>query len=110
MTAVVLFGFVQVLSGRGHHGYVFRLAVVICCALAGLHAGPAYAEKRVALIIGNATDNHIAGLPNVPNDAAGMAALFKAAQFDAVEVKHNLGVAELRRYYFVGFRLARTLW
>jgi hypothetical protein len=32
--------------------YAFRLVVVICCAVAGLHTGPAYA-KRVALVIGN---------------------------------------------------------
>jgi len=72
-----------------------RLLTALCCAFAGFQ--PANAEKRVALIIGNASYNHIAGLPNVPNDAAAMAALFKAAKFDSVEAKHNLGVAELRQ-------------
>ena len=57
----------------------------------------ARAEKRVALIVGNASYAHIAGLPNVPNDAAAMAALFKAAGFEAVDAAHNLGVADLRR-------------
>src|SRR5262245_48053278 len=58
---------------------------------------PAHAEKRVALVIGNGSYAHIAGLPNVPNDAAALAALFKSAKFDAVDVRHNLGVVELRR-------------
>jgi hypothetical protein len=46
---------------------------------------------------GNAGYSHHARLPNVPRDAATMAALFKAAKFDAVEVKHDLEVAALRR-------------
>src|SRR5262245_62851950 len=58
---------------------------------------PASAEKRVALVIGNGSYAHIARLPNVPNDAAAMAALFRAAKFDAVEVKEDLGIAALRK-------------
>jgi len=76
---------------------VFRLWVAVCLGAAALGAGPVQAEKRVALVIGNASYDHIAGLPNVPNDATSMAALFKAAQFDSVEVKNNLGNTELRR-------------
>ena len=77
--------------------YVIRLMTFVCIGLVALKIGPASAEKRVALVVGNASYGHHAGLPNVPNDAAAMAALFKAARFDAVEVKHNLGIAELRR-------------
>jgi formylglycine-generating enzyme required for sulfatase activity len=51
----------------------------------------------VALVIGNGSYGHHAGLPNVPNDATAMAALFKAANFDSVDYRTNLGVAELRR-------------
>ena len=76
---------------------VVRFFLVICCAVAALNAYPANAEKRVALVIGNGSYGHHAGLPNVPNDAAAMAALFKAAKFNNVEIKSNLGVAELRR-------------
>ena len=74
---------------------VVRLLVAFCGIIAGLTE--ARAEKRVALIVGNASYTHIAGLPNVPNDAAAMAALFKAARFEAVDVAQNLGVADLRR-------------
>jgi hypothetical protein len=57
---------------------------------------PASAEKRVALVIGNGSYARIPHLPNVPNDAAVMANLFKSAKFDAVDLKLNLSVAELR--------------
>src|SRR5262245_18897090 len=77
--------------------YLVRLFAVACCAIAAFGTGPANAEKRVVLVIGNAGYSHIAGLPNVPNDAAAMAALFRAATFDSVEVRTNLGIAELRR-------------
>jgi uncharacterized caspase-like protein len=76
---------------------VIRMMAVLWCALSCLPSGQAQAEKRVALVIGNSSYAHIAALPNVRNDASAMAALFKAAKFDAVDVKLNLGVAELRR-------------
>jgi uncharacterized caspase-like protein len=75
--------------------YFVRLAALIGCMLAGVLA--ADAERKVALVIGNSAYGHHPRLANVPSDAAAMAALFKAASFDAVEVRENLGVAELRR-------------
>jgi uncharacterized caspase-like protein len=74
-----------------------RLAALTGCILAGLLGGPALAERKVALVIGNGSYAHIGRLPNVPNDTAAMAALFKGAKFDAVEVRENLGVARLRK-------------
>jgi hypothetical protein len=47
---------------------------VLWCALAA--PGQAQADKRLAPVIGNAACGHQADLPNVPNDAAAMAALF----------------------------------
>jgi formylglycine-generating enzyme required for sulfatase activity len=77
--------------------YFVRLAALVGCIVAGLLVGPALAERKVALVIGNVSYGHHPKLPNVPNDAAAMAALLKAAKFDAVQVKENLGVAELRK-------------
>ena len=71
-----------------------RLLVALCCVIAGTAA--ARAEKRVALIVGNSSYAHIAGLPNVPNDAKAMGALFKAANFDAIDVLINLDGGQLR--------------
>ena len=74
-------------------GWIIAVAMVAVLAAAPV----AHADKRVALVIGNATYNHIAHLPNVSHDAAAMAGLFKSAKFDSVETRHNLGVAELRQ-------------
>lgn len=57
----------------------------------------ALADKRVALVIGNASYRNVAKLSNPANDAAAVAAMFKAAGFDTVESKLNLTVSELRK-------------
>jgi WD40 repeat protein len=74
-----------------------ELRVLLALAFVSLAAFPAMADKRVALVVGNATYGHHAALRNVPNDAIAMAALFKAAKFDSVVVRYNLSGAELRR-------------
>jgi hypothetical protein len=77
--------------------FAIHSIAVLWGVLVGMQAAPASAQRKVALIIGNATYGHHGGLPNVPNDAVAMAGLFKSAMFDFVDVRHNLGVAELRR-------------
>ena len=77
--------------------YFARWTALLFAMLAGVQIAPAAAEKRVALVIGNGSYAHIAHLPNVANDAAAMAALFKGAGFDRVEVRLNAGAAGLRR-------------
>src|SRR5262245_1931513 len=77
--------------------FFLRFLLGLSCAIVGLHAVAAHAERKVALVIGNAKYEHIAALPNVPNDAKAMEALFKAAKFDSVVVLHDQRVAELRK-------------
>jgi hypothetical protein len=60
-------------------------------------ASPAVAEKRVALVIGNSAYQKVARLPNPVNDATSMTGMFKAAGFDLVETKFDLGANDLRR-------------
>ena len=48
-------------------------------------AGPAFAEKRVALVIGNSTYKNAAELSNTKNDATDIAAVLKALGFDVSE-------------------------
>ena len=48
------------------------------------HVAPAYAEKRVALVIGNAAYVHAGKLANPKNDATDMAANLKALGFDVI--------------------------
>jgi uncharacterized caspase-like protein len=59
--------------------------------------GPALAEKRVALVIGNSSYEKVAPLGNPANDAGLMAETFKAAGFDSVDLRRNLNVADMRR-------------
>jgi uncharacterized caspase-like protein len=58
---------------------------------------PAFAEKRVALVLGNAAYQNVAKLPNPVNDSAVIAATLKEAGFDVVDSRHDLPAAETRR-------------
>src|SRR4051795_10888735 len=68
--------------------------VLAGCCFAG---GPAFAEKRVALVIGNSAYQKVAKLPNPANDAAAMVAMLKAAGFDLVETRFNVAANEMRK-------------
>lgn len=62
-----------------------------------LAAGPAYAEKRVALVIGNSAYKNVGKLTNPNNDATAVAELFRKVGFEVVDVRHDLGNNDLRR-------------
>src|ERR1044071_3520073 len=63
----------------------------------GISAGCAFAEKRVALIIGNYNYEKVPRLLNPANDAALIAETFKSAGFGSVELRRDLKVSEMRR-------------
>ena len=74
----------------------------IAAALAGLvlvavSATAAMAERRVALVIGNAAYQNASSLTNTVNDAAAMTRMFEKAGFDVVESRTDLGVVEFKR-------------
>ncbi|WP_146986454.1 caspase family protein [Bradyrhizobium macuxiense] len=58
---------------------------------------PAFAEKRVALVLGNSAYRNTAPLANPVNDASVMAATLKNAGFDAVDFRKDLPAVETRR-------------
>ncbi len=67
-------------------------------AAALLLAGqPAWAAKRVALVLGNSAYQNVARLPNPVNDGSAIAAILKDAGFDVVDSRHDLQAAETRR-------------
>lgn len=72
---------------------LFVLLICLCC----LGCSPGLAEGRVALIIGNSAYQKVPRLTNPASDAAALAAMFKAAAFDSVELKLDLTATELRR-------------
>ncbi|MEY9128012.1 caspase family protein [Bradyrhizobium yuanmingense] len=73
-----------------------RLFVLLIAAIwAG--AGPALAEKRVALVMGNSAYKNVARLANPANDATLVGGMFRKAGFDTVDIKLDLNGSEMRR-------------
>src|ERR1700758_1361358 len=58
---------------------------------------PAWAAKRVALVIGNAAYQNAPTLPNPVNDGAVIAQTLKDAGFDVVDSRHDLSAVDMRR-------------
>lgn len=57
----------------------------------------AWAEKRVALIVGNSSYQTVPQLPNPSRDATSVAKMFRDAGFDSVDVQLNVGNLEFKR-------------
>ena len=70
--------------------FLAAAALVLVCQ-------PAWAEKRVALVLGNAAYQNVAKLPNPVNDGAVIAATLRNAGFDVVDSRQDLPAAETRR-------------
>jgi uncharacterized caspase-like protein len=60
-------------------------------------SAPAFAEKRVALVLGNGAYRNVAPLSNPVNDSTKIAATLKDAGFDVVDSRRDLPAAETRR-------------
>jgi uncharacterized caspase-like protein len=73
-----------------------RSVILGAVILALSHTG-AFADKRVALVIGNSAYQNAARLVNPASDAAAMAATFRNANFDIVESRADLAATEMRR-------------
>jgi hypothetical protein len=75
------------------------MAAVIGGAILSMVLAPdaAWAEKRVALIVGNSTYQTVPQLPNPARDASSVAKLFRDAGFDTVDVQLNVGNLEFKR-------------
>src|SRR6267142_809708 len=78
------------------HRYLKLRKIFLAAALL-LMCQPAWAEKRVALVLGNSAYQNVAQLPNPVNDGAIIAAKLREAGFDVVDSRHDLPAAETRR-------------
>ena len=78
------------------HGYL-KLRKILLAAVLLLVCQPAFAEKRVALVLANSTYQNAPQLANPVNDGAVIAAKFREAGFDVVDSRHDLPAAETRR-------------
>src|SRR5258705_7667280 len=72
-------------------------SILLAGAMLAATAVNAFAEKRVALVIGNSAYQKVAKLPNPANDATAVVGMFKSAGFDLVEAKFNLSANDLPR-------------
>ncbi|WP_128920846.1 MULTISPECIES: caspase family protein [Bradyrhizobium] len=63
----------------------------------GFACGPAHADRRVALVIGNSAYKSAPKLGNPANDATLVGGMFKKAGFDSVDVRLDLNASEMRR-------------
>ncbi|WFU44350.1 caspase family protein [Bradyrhizobium sp. CB82] len=70
---------------------------VLLAASLFLVSQPAWATKRVALVLGNSSYQNAPLLPNPANDAAAIAATLKGAGFDVVDSRLNLSFTDMRR-------------
>ncbi|WP_249152729.1 caspase family protein [Bradyrhizobium liaoningense] len=65
--------------------------------LTALGSDSAFAERRVALVVGNSTYQSVPQLPNPSRDASSVARMFRDAGFDTVETLVNVGNLEFKR-------------
>ncbi len=73
------------------------LAALIGGAILAMASETAWAEKRVALIVGNSSYQTVPQLANPSRDANAVARMFRDAGFDSVEVQINVGNLEFKR-------------
>lgn len=75
----------------------FRLCPFLLAAALMFGAEPAFAAKRVALVLANSVYQHAPSLANPVNDGAVMAKTLKDAGFDVVDSRHDLTALDTRR-------------
>jgi hypothetical protein len=67
----------------------------VVALFATIHSGPAGAENRMALVIGNSSYQTVSALPNPANDAKAVSELLKSAGFEVLPAA-DLGLADMR--------------
>lgn len=72
------------------HGFLLAIVLLLVCQ-------PAFAEKRVALVLANAAYQNVTPLSNPVNDGAVITATLKQAGFDVVDSRQDLPALETRR-------------
>ncbi|MBB4374024.1 putative caspase-like protein [Bradyrhizobium sp. cir1] len=76
---------------------LLRLCPLLLAAALLFGADPAFAGKRVALVLANSAYQHAPSLANPVNDGAVMAKTLKEAGFDVVDSRHDLSAQDTRR-------------
>ncbi|MBW8856488.1 MAG: caspase family protein, partial [Bradyrhizobium sp.] len=76
---------------------LLRLCPLLLAVALLFGTGPAFAGKRVALVIANSAYQHAPSLTNPVNDSSVMARTLKEAGFDIVDSRRDLTAQETRR-------------
>src|ERR1700743_749746 len=76
---------------------MIRFYKILLAALLLIACTPAFAGKRVALVLGNSAYQNVPQLTNPVNDARLMADTFRKAGFDVVVSRNDLAALETRR-------------
>lgn len=76
---------------------LLRLCPLLLAAALLFGTEPAFAAKRVALVIANSAYQHAPPLSNPVNDGSVMAKTLKDAGFDIVDSRHDLSAQDTRR-------------
>jgi uncharacterized caspase-like protein len=58
---------------------------------------PAFADKRIAFVVGNSNYQNVVPLTNPANDATAITEMFRKAAFDVVESRRDLKNTDMRR-------------
>src|SRR6478735_695750 len=76
---------------------VLRVGPIVLALALLFGAGPAFAAKRVALVIANSAYQNAPQLTNPVNDGEVIAKTLREAGFDVVDSRHDLPAQETRR-------------
>jgi hypothetical protein len=76
---------------------IARFIAFICATAVLLGPSLAFAEKRVALVIGNGAYHKVGRLANPTNDAKAISGMLQSAGFDNVALYENLGIRPMRQ-------------
>lgn len=76
---------------------LLRLCPLLLALALLFGAEPAFAGKRVALVLANSAYQHAPSLTNPVNDGSVMAKILKDAGFDTVDYRHDLSALDTRR-------------
>ena len=76
-----------------------RMAAMIGAVIVSMTLAPeiAFADKRVALVVGNSSYQTVPQLPNPSRDASAVAKLLRDAGFDTVDIQLNVENLEFKR-------------
>lgn len=77
--------------------FLSAMALALWLFCATVWADPAFADRRVALVIGNSAYQHAPVLPNPAKDAKSIAAMFVKAGYDVVSAQYDVGNLDFKR-------------